>query len=266
MMQLVAISIGRFARSKIDMRRMSIGVIAVLLIACVQARAEPIEIYESLGSYTLQDIPPDVRPIILDIPPDFFYNSSYREVTKVWGINLLTYYPSFTSLSDPRNSNYGTRCVGICNGRVLVHISNQSRRLGKFHNMGDAIAQGELSRIQRHAAIPNARVEALNSADAWFDQGFKLHRLNAAGEHIAPTETLYLLADSTNRSAFELTATCDTNSDRTTCILHFSASCVPSLYVTVNGLDESYLRDAREIMKKTNAFLASMIRSHSCSG
>src|SRR5260221_9181435 len=67
--------------------------------------AEPrtIEIYENHGTYSLDAPPPDMRPVVLSIPDQFLYGSGGAAPKRNWGVNVLTYYPNFTSPRDPSN-------------------------------------------------------------------------------------------------------------------------------------------------------------------
>jgi hypothetical protein len=54
--------------------------------------------------------------IVSRIPQQFRFRSSIGQ-TQSLGINLITFYPDFTSLADPRNYAYGSGCFGYCNGK-----------------------------------------------------------------------------------------------------------------------------------------------------
>jgi hypothetical protein len=61
--------------------------------------------------------------IVLRIPQQFRFRSSIGQ-TQSLGINLITFYPDFTSLADPRNYPYGSGCIGYCNGQMMISIAN----------------------------------------------------------------------------------------------------------------------------------------------
>lgn len=120
------------------------AIIFAAIAAASAARAGEINIYEHYGSYMLDDPPPGVRPIILDVPEKFLYDRSKKAIV-TWGTNILTYYPSFTSPADPENRNFGLACAGICNGSILISVENRDHSV-RFSspNMGDFIARSSL--------------------------------------------------------------------------------------------------------------------------
>ena len=61
--------------------------------------------------------------MILRIRQQFRFRSSIGQ-TQSLGINLITFYPGFTSLADSRNYWYGSRCIGYCNCQMMVSIEN----------------------------------------------------------------------------------------------------------------------------------------------
>jgi hypothetical protein len=146
-------------------------IFAVTAIASV-ARSGEVAIYEHYGSYRLDDPPPGMRPIILDVPGKFLYGSSKNAVA-TWGTNILTYYPSFTSPADPENKNYGLYCAGLCNGRILISVENRDHSVrSSSPNMGDFIARSSLKWAKTPPYPPNVHVRDLDSYDG-FSTGFE---------------------------------------------------------------------------------------------
>src|SRR5947207_2798495 len=76
------------------------------------AEPETIEIYEPDGTHSLDAPSQDMQPIVLQVPGKFRYGSS-KGNSRNWGLNVLTYYPSFTSPEDPENAKFSLSCVGI---------------------------------------------------------------------------------------------------------------------------------------------------------
>jgi hypothetical protein len=102
------------------------------------ADSQTVEIYEYGG---------DRSPVavVLRLPPEFRYGQSVG-AQKSLGLNILTFYPSLTSVRDPANAAYGLHCAGFCNGRILIsieyHPSLLTRHLGP--STADALARGAI--------------------------------------------------------------------------------------------------------------------------
>lgn len=224
-----------------------------------------IEIYESYGTYTLASPPAKMQPIVLRIPAAFLYGSS-KIGGRNWGVNLLTYYPTFSSPSGPENASFGLRCAGICNGRVLISVQNRTHSISQtIPNMGDFIARAQFKWLKTPPYPPNVRVRDIDPVEG-FDEGFErttFEMHDVVQEKPAQIERVYLHRAS-DRSYYDLTATCGVNSYGTTCILHFSLRCNPAVYVTVNGLAGSYLGRAADIKEKTDLFISKMVTEPSC--
>ena len=228
-----------------------------------------IEIYEPDGTYTLAAPPPDMQPIILQVPEKFRYGSSKGSVRN-WGLNILTYYPSFTSPQDPENAKFGLDCAGLCNGQVLIAVNNQARGISRTGspNMGDFIARNTVKWNKTPPYPPNVQVRDLEPPEG-FDEGFE-REIRALGDapsgvspKVADVEQFYFrkAADGIH---YDLAATCRVNPERTACILHFSLNCDPGISVSVNGLDGQYLKLSRDIKAKTDHFISQMVKAPAC--
>jgi hypothetical protein len=117
------------------------GIIFAAIAAASAARAGEIDIYEHYGSYMLDDPPPGVRPIILDVPEKFLYGRSKKAIV-TWETNILTYYPSFTSPADPKNRNFGLACAGLCNGRILISVEIVTTAFVLAHQIWATLLRG----------------------------------------------------------------------------------------------------------------------------
>jgi len=85
--------------------------------------------------------------------------------------------------------------------------------------------------------------------------------VRSAGAEPKPLrKEIVLFRKASNADYYDLAATCEAAA-RTTCILHFSLSCNPALYVAVHGLDETYLDRASDVVSKTDHFIGSMLES-----
>jgi hypothetical protein len=155
----------------------SIAVSIVLATVCASLNTVPlasadgaslIEIYEHIGDFTLAAPPPDMKPITLQAPEAFRYGSS-KGVVRNWGLNLLTYYPSFTSPEAPENRPFGLSCAGDCNGRILISIENWSHEISNPRglnspNMGDNV---RIAALTRKIAFATEAERAVCVLDEW---------------------------------------------------------------------------------------------------
>lgn len=227
-----------------------------------------IELYESYGTYSLDAPPIEMHPIVLRIPEEYVYGSN-KDASRNWGVNLLTYYPDFTSLKDPANARFGVACAGICNGRILISIANRTHSISqRSPNMGDFIARSQLKWQKSPPYPPSVQVkDIIPSYD--FDEGFERSTAPSSNSRESVLQApiwmeRVFLKRAADGGHYEMTATCQVNHVRTTCILHFSLRCNPAIYVTVNGLDGSYLNSAADIREKTDKFISTMVRKPSC--
>ena len=246
--------------------RLPTSVIAFLfLISNIPVAAEPdtIEIYEYYGSYTLDAPPPEMHPIILSIPNEFLYARN-RLPKRDWGVNILTYYPSFTSPQNPANADFGLSCVGICNGRILISVNNRAHSIGpNSPNMGDFIARAQLKWLKFYSTLPNIRVTSIDPKGIGFDEAFERNTTTMPGEKTALAEQIYLKKGGDGEH-YDLAATCEKNEARATCILHFSLRCDPKVYVSINLIDGTYLSQASSIRAKADQFVSAMVKNSPC--
>jgi hypothetical protein len=243
----------------------------ILFLPTAITAAEPgtIEIYESEGAYILADPPPHMHPIILQVPENFRYGSS-KGASRNWGINILTYYPNFTSPEDPENAKFGLSCAGDCNGRILILVENMSRGLARSNSpsRGDYVARATTKWYLTPPYPSNVRVSSLGP-NFGFDEGYE--RVTTVPDpvtgrmssNIARVERYYF-RKAADKAHIDLAATCNVNSQRTTCILHFSLRCNAGIAVSVNGLDSQYLPSSGDIKDKADHFISEMVRVPAC--
>jgi hypothetical protein len=229
---------------------------AVVTAAAREDEAGFIEIYESWGNYTLAAPPPEMKPIVLQVPEALRYGSS-RGATRNWGLNLLTYYPSFTSPQAPENSSFGLSCKGDCNGRILVSINNRSHSINdprRFNspNMGDYIARID-------PLIPIVSTKTDLGPQHGFDHGYEVMPAST-GNGI--DQYLFHLAE--DRIHYDLAARCSINQFAKTCTLHFSLKCNPAIYVQVVAIDMKHIDEFRDVAQKTDQFVTLMVRNPAC--
>jgi hypothetical protein len=225
-----------------------------------------VAIYQNNGRLPLDNPPADAKVLILDVPKAFRYGI-HKSVIRDFGLNLLTYYPTFTSLSTPENKRFGLDCAGICNGRILVSVENAieaAARL-KIPSRADFVASQTIKYKLTPPFPANIRVTKLENKyhfdEAYQEEGWQ------TGAPIGPvasrTERFYFKR-AAGKSYYDLTATCVANAQRTTCILYFSLRCNPGIDVSVNGVDGSFLPSAEDIRDKTDAFISAMVEQPVC--
>ncbi|HKU63745.1 MAG TPA: hypothetical protein VJQ06_01680 [Rhizomicrobium sp.] len=234
--------------------------------AVTTAEQDRIELYPYAGpSYLLQSPPPDVHPAVFMVPQEFRWGST-RNVAQMnyhaWGIQILTYYPSFSSPAAPQNKDFGLDCIGYCNGRILIYISYNPQMLrAGIANTADATVHGELENKNFITGLHLSNVTYKDlSPRGPFDGGF---------EHIAMVrgaqppkiglddQVLWRKAESGH---YDLVAKCAPDAPNPLCHLIFSSSCNPAISVQVSvGMRD--IDRAADIKDKTDAFLLPMIKS-----
>ncbi len=97
--------------------------------------------------------------------------------TRNWGVNILTYFPSFSSPAAPENAKYGLNCIGVCNGRILIAVNNRTHSIVQpgqafgSPNMGDFIARNALRWDRAPPYPPNVHVSDIEPRNG-FDEAF----------------------------------------------------------------------------------------------
>jgi hypothetical protein len=222
-----------------------------------------LQIYEYRNTYTLDSPPLEMKPIILRVPEKFRYGSS-RGATRAWGLNILTFYPSFTSPSEPENAKFGEHCTGDCNGRMLISIENEATEIHNprftngigYPNMGDAVAHIWLKRPLIPIGSNVSNIDGIYG----FTKGYQVTIHNGNNEQ----RNLYLFHMDDNHTYYDATAICSVNKYAKTCTLHFSSSCNPAIYIQDVAFDMKYVLEWRDIKKKTDAFVNEMVRFPVC--
>lgn len=215
-----------------------------------------IEVYEHWGDFTLAAPPPGMKPIVLQVPEALRYGSS-KGATRNWGLNLLTYYPSFTSPQAPENAAFGLSCKGDCNGQILVAINNRTHSINdprRFNspNMGDYIARVD-------PLVPVGSIKTDLGPQHGFDRGYEV-KPGGTGNGIDQ----YLFHLSEDRIHYDVAAQCSINQFAKKCTLHFSLKCSPEIYVQVAAIDMKYIDEFMDAVKKTDQFVTSMLRDPTC--
>ena len=225
-----------------------------------------IEIYEHWNIYTLDAPPPEMVPIVLQVPDAFRYGSSVGS-TRNWGLNILTYYPTFTSLQAPENAPYGLKCAGDCNGRIMISIENsahgihhpENNRGNDYPNMGD-----RTYRIDRDSYIPIRGSSTFRDIgpQRGFDSSWEVHI--PGNDSVDEITYLHLGRLSGDHIHYDLAAECDINAYAKTCTLHFSLKCNPIIYVKVVAINMRYFSMFADVVSKADNFVSSMVLYPPC--
>jgi hypothetical protein len=212
-----------------------------------------VELYDDINARDdLMALPPDRRPIVLQIPEEF-RSSASKGAVRAWDTNVLTYYPSFTSMSAPENRQFGMACVGICNGRILISLKNCEHCIHRpdlfdghdYQNMGD---------FRANTFLTKKKLEPTSVHDVPLPDGFH----EGFGEDISesakakdPTAAVeYYFKKTPKGDAYEAAVECETKSGISICELDFSSSCLPGLEITVNGVEKNISINSRTSSKK----------------
>jgi hypothetical protein len=200
-----------------------------------------------------------MKPIVLQVPETFRYGSS-KGATRDWGLNLLTYYPSFTSPHAPDNASFGLNCKGDCNGRILVSIENRTHSINNSRwlnspNMADVVAHAAFSK----SLAPKSSAVSDLAPQHGFDVGYEVRipPSNGIGEQ-SHQYRFHLGGDGIH---YDLAAKCSINRFTKVCTLHFSLKCNPAIYVQVVAIDMKHIDEFMDVVVKTDQFVTSMVRA-----
>lgn len=201
---------------------------------------------------------PSAPSVLLEIPHKFRYRSSIG-VEKTSGVNILTYYPSFTSLADWENFSQSIRgCVGYCNGRMLISIDNIFTGITRdnFINSSTATSRGYFA--YNHSKDPHIRIVDLEP-----QSGFDFVFDKLSGQHFG-FKRRYLLRSSADKSLYELAADCSMDTPYHGCILAFSLSCNPAIAIEIHGWAYERLDKALELQRDVDRFISAMVKQPKC--
>jgi len=221
---------------------------------------EYIELYEHWKVYALDSPPADAVPIILQIPEQF-KSEAFHNITRNWGVNFLIYYPSFKNAQPSGGHDY----VVTCGVRILVSIENHTHTIHHpeltqgvdYPNMGDFIARVRL----KNPIVPiNSTINELGQRFG-FNQGYEVAQ--HTNDNIINQSRQYLFHGSENNN-YDVAAECNINKFAQTCSIHFSASCNPSIYVHISGVEMNYMNIWREYVSNVDKFVSDMVKDHEC--
>jgi hypothetical protein len=191
--------------------------------------------------------------IVLRIPQQFRFRSSIGQ-TQSLGINLITFYPDFTSLADPRNYAYGSGCIGYCNGQMMISIENVpadwSGSLQK--RLFDEGYLGGLTDHKPHYF--GVEVEDINPI-LGFDTAFDQNLVNGY-------RTRILLKGESDNNPNPLSAKCMMDAVQV-CELLFTLKCAPIVDIKVVW-HYDHLSEAFQLQKRVDDFVSAMLVQPQC--
>jgi hypothetical protein len=221
----------------------------------------------------------------LKVPEKYrVYNS--KGAIRDWGVNLLTYYPGFTSPEDGENAKFGLSCTGFCNGRMLITIENFGRNFKQInlsskqyysHAAVDIYARRLLQK-KKDQLLPGYHQQNLHVTDYAPEAGFDVvfeelytkmeDAPNIIPGHFADIHKFYLKWNQA-REYYDLVADChipsgNNNFERFVCTLTFSLACNPAVSVKATGADGKFLPEFGNIQSATDRFVSSMIIEPAC--
>jgi hypothetical protein len=233
-----------------------------------------IEIYEHWGTYALDAPPSDMMPIVLQVPKAFLSRSG-NQAARSWGLNLITFYPSFTSPLAPENVPFIGRCAGDCNGQILISVNNRTHTIHHpdvtrgidYPNMGDEQARFRISERESHtrgemSLIANGDTVTALEPLYEFDGGYEVR--SPPGKGGAEQIHQYLFHLSGDHIHYDVTAECSINEFARKCAFHFSLKCSPVIYVQVTGLEMKHLGQWKDAVARVDRFVSSMVRVPAC--
>lgn len=208
----------------------------------------------------------DSHPILLLIPEKYRYGSS-KTITKSWGINILTYYPSFSAPSEPENKSFGLNCAGFCNGRILISLQNRFSALN-----GTRLSTADfLVTMMTQAYHDNqpSNVDIFDNIQTLgFDHVFTrvVHPKDING--LIPDASThvdkYLYHKVSPDTGYDLFIHCSMSTPVHVCDIHFSSSCINILSIEVSGIPFEQVKDAFDIYKKVDQFISSLLPKSHC--
>jgi hypothetical protein len=192
--------------------------------------------------------------IVLRIPQQFRFRSSIGQ-TQSLGINLITFYPDFTSLADPRNYAYGSGCIGYCNGQMMVSIENVpadwSASLQKR-----LFDEGYLGGLTDHKPTSfGMEVDDINPI-LGFDKVFDQRLVDIY-------RTRILLKEEGDNKLAPLSAECSMKTTVQVCELFFTLKCAPVVDIKIIW-PYDHLSEAFQLQKRVDDFVSAMLVQPQC--
>jgi hypothetical protein len=217
------------------------------------------EIYKHWGAFTLDAPPPEMKPIVLQVPRVRLWEQ--RKSDTRLGVQYPNVLPKF---HEPKGA--GKQCIwlGLPGRLQRAHIDcgEQQSALhnsGRFDapNMGDYIARVNLE-LLRPLGAKKDDLEVLHG----FDSGYEVRIPASYG--IGDRSEQYLFHFGPDKKHYDLAAKCSLNEFARTCTLHFSLRCNPAIYVQVVAIDMKHIDAWKDIVQRTDQFVSSMVRDPAC--
>jgi hypothetical protein len=259
------------------------------------AEAGLLEIYETDlekrdGQTTVVDLEP---PLVLRIPEAFRSRASRGRARARDSVNLITFYPSFTSQSAPANAPYriGSGCTGYCNGQIMVSLKYQPYRLSwqKYATYADQQnpngMYGQQNRNVNLDLRDFSKPASSQQRGAYKVKAEHVHGFNTAlyifrtGEldSIASVEEfdrmlwkslspkfVVLRHLAPNKRETDLHADCEPEASYPNCSLFFSLKCNPAVGIEVNVWPWSRIEEAFDVQRAVDRYVSGMIVKPKC--
>lgn len=244
-----------------------------------------IEIYAPDGRHNIQDPPTDTPPIVLRIPEEYRVYTS-KGTIKDWGVNVMTYYPGFTSPEDPQNAKFGLRCAGYCNGRIFIHLENVGRSLKqadpaekKYYSLIPPNAYAlRLLQKKKEELLPGYHHQNLHITEfppeADFNEIFEeLITTLEDAPNIIPghfsKKIRHYLRWNREHEYYDLVADCQIPSSNGdfepfVCTLYFSLKCNPAVDIKITGIDGKFMPEFGNVTAEVNKFVSRMMVTPVC--
>lgn len=222
-------------------------------------------------------------PIVLRIPEKFrSWDGSMKTHA---GINLITYYPSFMSGSDPENRPYriGSGCTGWCNGQLMIAIENARPTPKTIYSANHADLMGIITfqkRLPRDYKLfdpikhnynepMNGDARTLYAVTSGpmhgFDQSFyvilqkNINQARSADDLFDLTREIYLAHTSPDTHRYDLFAECEKRNSYPGCKVYFSLRCSPDVGIEVLVWPWDRVDELFELQRRVDRFVSEMV-------
>ncbi len=203
---------------------------------------------------------PQPKSIFLRIPREYMSRFD-PAVGKAKGLNLFAYYPDFSSASNPKNADYRAKCIGYCNGRLLISFENRGLHEG-YHDAVSAMAAIFLRPPPVYEAIKNRPAPVTDVVD--HEPQFGFDKVFDHAHHPSGSVDRFFLKSSGEGRNYDVVAECDLTRQVPQCILHFTPKCEPALDVQLHVWQYSRMTDALDVAQRAETFVSSLLQNEKC--
>lgn len=228
---------------------------------------------EALGEENVEIYPNDLghelRPLVMRIPERFRYGSSVG-AQKSKGINIITFYPSFTGSEEPQNAPYNVAsgCVGFCNGRILISVAYLGREFlsGSYSGVADSTAAAWLEwHHELYYPGGNPRPSYIHVIERESQFGFE-RVFDEIDERDAKRKRIdrYMMRFAEGRNHYDLVTHCAVSAAYQGCELQFSLACDPTVAVKVVSWPYDKMEEVERVRFQVDKFISGMVRNSDC--